>query len=163
MAERAKSVTDDSSWRSANDFVQLTRAGFGDQTKAALGQGLTKREGQRVGVDDDVQDPGPSEVRAEIRDWRRGRAELKWGEVLSDGYIALFCVVMIGAMGGNVVLTLRRLADAGARCLVHLADGTRHEAYVDRVGADFLEGRATSGEVFLVPYAGLVAVQSRED
>ena len=58
---------------------------------------------------------------------------------------------------------LRRLADAEARCLVHLADGTRHEAYVDRVGADFLEGRATSGEVFLVPYAGLVAVQSRDD
>jgi hypothetical protein len=58
---------------------------------------------------------------------------------------------------------LRRLADAGARCLLHLADGTRHEAYVDRVGADFLEGRATSGEVFLVPYAGLVAVQSRDD
>src|SRR6478609_8505477 len=58
---------------------------------------------------------------------------------------------------------LRRVADAGARCLVHLADGTRHEAYVDRVGADFLEVRAPSGEVFLVPYAGLVAVQSRDD
>lgn len=58
---------------------------------------------------------------------------------------------------------LRRLADAEARCLLHLADGTRHEAYVVRVGADFIEGRATSGEVFLVPYAGLVAVQSRDD
>ena len=55
--------------------------------------------------------PSAREVRAEIRDWRRGRAELRWGEVLSDGYIALFCVVMIGAMGGNVVLTLRKLAD----------------------------------------------------
>jgi hypothetical protein len=58
---------------------------------------------------------------------------------------------------------LRRLADAEARCLLHLADGTRHEAYVLRVGADFLEGRSTSGEVVLVPYAGLVAVQSRDD
>ncbi|WP_416956533.1 hypothetical protein ACNKF0_05750 [Nocardioides sp. T5] len=58
---------------------------------------------------------------------------------------------------------LRRLADAEARCLLHLADGTRHEAYVVRVGADFLEGRAASGEVFLVPYAALVAVQSRDD
>lgn len=58
---------------------------------------------------------------------------------------------------------LRRLADAEARCLLHLSDGTRHEAYVVRVGADFLEGRATSGEVLLVPYAGVVAVQSRED
>ncbi len=58
---------------------------------------------------------------------------------------------------------LRRLADAGARCLLHLADGTRHEAYVHRVGADFLEARDSSGSELLVPYAGLLAVQSRED
>jgi len=58
---------------------------------------------------------------------------------------------------------LRRLADAGARCLVHVADGTRHEAYVERVGADFMECRDTAGATFLVPYAGLVAVQSRDD
>ncbi|MBS2937317.1 hypothetical protein KDN32_06140 [Nocardioides sp. J2M5] len=51
------------------------------------------------------------EVRQEIRDWRRGRAELKWGEALSDAYVGLFCVVMVGAMAGNVVLELRRLAD----------------------------------------------------
>lgn len=58
---------------------------------------------------------------------------------------------------------LRRLADAGSRCLLHLADGARHEAYVERVGADFLEARDTVGVAVLVPYAGLVAVQSRED
>lgn len=58
---------------------------------------------------------------------------------------------------------LRRLADAGARCLLHLADGTRHEAYVERVGADFLEAREVAGSATLVPYAALVAVQSRED
>jgi hypothetical protein len=58
---------------------------------------------------------------------------------------------------------LRRLADAQARCLLHLADGTRHEAYVVRVGADFLETRDAAGGALLVPYAGLVAVQSRED
>lgn len=58
-----------------------------------------------------VEIPTASEVREDIRDWRRGRAELRWGEVLSDGYVALFCVVMVGAMGGNVVLTVRRLAD----------------------------------------------------
>ncbi len=55
--------------------------------------------------------PTAREVRREIRDWRRGRAELRWGEVVSDAYVALFCVVMVGAMGGNVVLSLRRLAD----------------------------------------------------
>ncbi|NYE35033.1 hypothetical protein F4692_000137 [Nocardioides cavernae] len=55
--------------------------------------------------------PSAREVRGEIRDWRRGRAELRWGEAISDAYVALFCVVMVGAMGGNVVLSLRRLAD----------------------------------------------------
>lgn len=58
---------------------------------------------------------------------------------------------------------LRRLADAEARCLLHLDDGTRHEAYVVRVGADFLEARDPSGSPLLVAYAGLVAVQSRDD
>ncbi len=58
---------------------------------------------------------------------------------------------------------LRRLADTDERCLFHLVDGTRHEAYVHRVGADFLEARDAAGNELLVPYAGLVAVQSRED
>ena len=58
---------------------------------------------------------------------------------------------------------LRRLADADQRCLVHLADGTRHEAYVQRVGADFLEARGPAGERLLLPYAALVAIQRRED
>jgi hypothetical protein len=58
---------------------------------------------------------------------------------------------------------LRRVADAGARCLVHLLDGSRHEAYVERVGADFLECREPAGGTLLVPYAALVAVQRRDD
>ena len=66
--------------------------------------------------------------------------------------------------------SLRRLADAEVRCLLHLGDGTRHEAYVVRVGADFLECRAaterpgepTGDATLLVPYGALVAVQSRE-
>lgn len=61
---------------------------------------------------------------------------------------------------------LRRLADAEARCVVHLVDGTSQEAYVERVGADFLECRSGADhlrDLLLVPYDGLVAVQSRED
>ncbi len=58
---------------------------------------------------------------------------------------------------------LRRLADAEARCLLHLSDGTRHEALVERVGADFLEAREASHAVVLVAYDALVAVQRRED
>ena len=57
---------------------------------------------------------------------------------------------------------LRRLADADERCHLHLADGTRREAHVQRVGADFLEARGPRGERVLVPYAALVAVQRRE-
>ncbi|KQV64884.1 hypothetical protein ASC64_14275 [Nocardioides sp. Root122] len=57
---------------------------------------------------------------------------------------------------------LRRLADADERCQLHLADGTRHEAHVHRVGADFLEARGAQDERLLVPYAALVAVQRRE-
>ena len=55
--------------------------------------------------------PRAAEVRREIRAWRRGRAELNYWEVFSDLYIALFAVVMVGSMAGNVVLGLRRLAD----------------------------------------------------
>jgi hypothetical protein len=58
---------------------------------------------------------------------------------------------------------LRRLADADARCHVHLVDGTRHEAHVHRVGADFLEARGARGERLLVPYAAIVAVQRRDE
>ena len=57
---------------------------------------------------------------------------------------------------------LRRLSDAGARCVVHLADGSRHEAHVGRVGADFLEARDAAGSELLVAYDALVAVQSRD-
>lgn len=62
---------------------------------------------------------------------------------------------------------LRRVADAGARCLVHLADGTSHRVYVERVGADFLECRTRAdpagADLLLVPYDAVVAVQRRED
>ena len=60
---------------------------------------------------------------------------------------------------------LRRLADSEARCVLHLSDGSRHEAYVARVGADFLEAGSVpdrgEGEL-LVPYEAVVAVQRRD-
>jgi len=58
---------------------------------------------------------------------------------------------------------LRRLAEAAAPCVVHLVDGGRHDGVVRRVGADFAElevgGR---GEVVLVAFSALAAVQSRD-
>lgn len=58
-----------------------------------------------------LQAPRAGELRAQVREWRRGRAELNYWEIVSDTYIAVFAVVMIGSMAGNVVLNLRRLAD----------------------------------------------------
>lgn len=52
---------------------------------------------------------------------------------------------------------LRRLADAGGECALHLLDGGRHEGVVRRVGADFLELRAG----LLIAFDALAAVQHR--
>jgi hypothetical protein len=57
---------------------------------------------------------------------------------------------------------LRRIAEAGERCLLHLRDGSRHEGSLRRVGADFcelLEG--DERRMLLVPFAALAAAQSR--
>ena len=56
---------------------------------------------------------------------------------------------------------LRRLADTGERCLLHLLDGTRSEGELRRVGADFVEVD-DAGRLSLVSLAALAAVQSRE-
>lgn len=56
---------------------------------------------------------------------------------------------------------LRRLADAGVSSLVHLVGAGPLEAEVERVGQDFAEVRTASGEIQLVPYAAIVAVQDR--
>lgn len=58
---------------------------------------------------------------------------------------------------------LRRLADAGERCVLHTVDGGRHEGPLARVGADFVEVLVgDDARVVLVASATLAAVQSRE-
>ena len=56
---------------------------------------------------------------------------------------------------------LRRLAEAGERCLVQLVDGGRHEVVLTRVGQDFLEATTDGGRPVLVAFSGLAAVQNR--
>ncbi len=56
---------------------------------------------------------------------------------------------------------LRRLADAGERCLVHGVDGAATEAVVSRVGADFVEVRVGEQRTLLLAFAAIAAVQSR--
>lgn len=58
---------------------------------------------------------------------------------------------------------LRRLADAGERCVVRTVDGAAHDGRLERVGADFVEVRTGSaGRVVLVALSALAAVQSRD-
>ncbi len=57
---------------------------------------------------------------------------------------------------------LRRIAEAGERCLLHLRDGTRHDGIVRRVGADFCEVVEAEGRrTVLVAFGALAAAQSR--
>jgi hypothetical protein len=58
---------------------------------------------------------------------------------------------------------LRRLADAGERCVVHRLDGGRHDGTVRRVGHDFTEVlEGDPPRVTLVAFDSIAAVQSRE-
>ncbi len=50
-------------------------------------------------------------LRAQIRTWRRGRADARLVDVLSDLYIAMFAAVMLGSIAVNVVLGIGRLSD----------------------------------------------------
>jgi hypothetical protein len=62
----------------------------------------------------------------------------------------------------GVASALRRLADSGVRCVLHLIDGTRHQGELRRVGADFVEVD-DEGRLTLVALASLAAVQRREN
>lgn len=57
---------------------------------------------------------------------------------------------------------LRRIAEAGERCVLHQRNGQRHEGTLRRIGADFCE--LVVGEerrMVLVELSGLAAAQSR--
>jgi hypothetical protein len=62
----------------------------------------------------------------------------------------------------GVASALRRLADAGERCVLHLRDGTTYDAVLRSVGSDFVEATLGKGRLVLVALGGLAAVQSRE-
>lgn len=49
-------------------------------------------------------------LHALVRQWRHGRATRSLGDVLADAYVAVFALVMIGAMVVNVLLNSQRLA-----------------------------------------------------
>ena len=56
---------------------------------------------------------------------------------------------------------LRRLADSGERCVLHLRDGSAPDGVLRRVGADFVELCGAGDRMTLVSFDALVAAQSR--
>ncbi|WP_183095860.1 hypothetical protein [Nocardioides stalactiti] len=57
---------------------------------------------------------------------------------------------------------LRRIAEAGERCRLHLRDGSHHEGTLRRIGADFCElVEGDDRRMILVPFTALSAAQSR--
>ncbi len=56
---------------------------------------------------------------------------------------------------------LRRLADSGQRCVLHLRDGSARDGSLRRVGGDFVELLTGGDRVVLVGFDALAAVQSR--
>lgn len=57
---------------------------------------------------------------------------------------------------------LRRLAEVGERCVVHLVDSTVHDGTVVRVGQDFVELLTAGDRLLLIAFDALAAVQSRD-
>jgi hypothetical protein len=57
---------------------------------------------------------------------------------------------------------LRRLAESGQRCVLHLRDGASRDGVLHRVGRDFVEVRTGTDRVLLVAFDALAAVQSRD-
>jgi hypothetical protein len=58
---------------------------------------------------------------------------------------------------------LRRLADSGHRCVLHLRDGSARDGVLRRVGGDFVELRTAGDRIVLVGFDALAAAQSRDD
>lgn len=154
-AERAPELAD----RSRAEYQQVTLAGrlmaSTDQCVqlGVLGVGPVRGELERVAAH-------WCHVRGNGQDWivrlaaittitgasERAVPEVAWSPVVKLG---------VGS-------ALRRLGEAGERCLVHLLDGTVHEGTLARVGQDFAE-LVTAGErVQLFAFDALAAVQSRD-
>ena len=56
---------------------------------------------------------------------------------------------------------LRRIADSGERCVLHLRDGSARDGVLRRVGADFVELHGAGDRTALVGFDALAAAQSR--
>lgn len=100
-------------------------------------------------------------LRGPAQDWVLRTAAVQVVEGVSERSLPEVAWPPVARLG--LGSALRRLADARERCVLHLLDGARHEAVLERVGADFVEARVTGGRTALVAVAALAGVQSRDD
>ncbi len=63
-------------------------------------------------VSSDTSEVDEKDLHDQIKLWRHGRATRTLGEVLQDGYVAVFSIVLLGAMAVNVILSAQSGASA---------------------------------------------------
>lgn len=152
------------------ELVDRSRAEYAEVTLAARLMASARGDGTEVAIEV----TGVGAVRGRV-----DRVGAGWVLLRGERSDWLLCTAAIGSVDGaseravpevawpvgsrlGLGSALRRLADAGERCILHRVDGGTHDGVVRRAGADFVE--LLSGEPVrpvLVAYASLAAVQSR--
>lgn len=142
-AEYRQVTLDSRLMASAGESLVLTVAGVG----------RVEGELQRMGI-------GWCLVSGHAQDWIVRTACIEVVQGASDRSVPAIAWSPLHQLG--VSSALRRLAESGVRCVVHLAGGGQHEAIVRRVGGDFVEILTPGDELELISYDALSAVQSRD-
>ncbi|GAA3540630.1 hypothetical protein [Nocardioides daeguensis] len=154
-AERDLEVAD----RSRAEYQQVTLAG---RLMASVGRSVTlgvPGVGAVSGVVERVAD-GWLLVAAGDHDWVVVLGAVATVDGASDRSVPEVAWSPLTRLG--LASALRRIADAGEPCLLHLRDGSRHDGVLRRVGADFCELVAGEGRrTVLVAFSALAAAQSR--
>ena len=154
-ADRLAEVAD----RSRAEYQQVTLA---SRLMASIGTTVTlglRGVGQVSGTVERVAD-GWLLLSAGEHDWVVNAAALATVEGASVRSVPEVAWSPLTRLG--LASALRRIAEAGEECVLHLADGGRHDGVLRRVGADFCE--LVEGEdrrTVLIAFTSLAAAQSR--
>ena len=148
------------------DLADRSRAAYRDVTLASRLAASLEAEvrlevtgvGAVEGVLERVAD-GWCVVRGPAQDWVVCLPAVAVVEGASDRSLPEVAWPAVARLGQGSAL--RRVADSGERCVLHLRDGSRYDAVPRRVGADFVEVSVGADRALLVPFSALAAVQSR--
>jgi hypothetical protein len=154
-SERAPEIAD----RSRAEYQSVTLA---SRLMASVGTGVTigaEGVGALSGVIERVAD-GWLLVSAGRHDWVVSLAAVTSVEGASVRAVPEVAWSPLAQLG--LGSALRRIAEAGERCLIHQRDGSRREGTLRRVGQDFCElVEGADRRTVLVPFSSLAAAQSR--